>query len=163
MTYIAFTDGSFKAVPEVGSFYSSAATIELEGHPETLTTLTKVANDSDLLPMRNVAGEIMAVMMVFEHCLNTLRLTQEDTVILNYDYVGIENWCKRKGEANYWRCKNTITQAYRDYVNTIVRSRFHVKFVHTPGHKGITGNERVDKLARDAISVHVNNLKMERR
>lgn len=162
MIYNVFTDGSFKAFPEFGAFYASAATIEVSGEPNTLTALTKVGNDSDLVGMRNVAGEIMAVMMIFEHCLNVLKLTQKDTVVLHYDYVGIENWLKRKGEKDYWRCKNTTTQAYRDYMNTIVRTRMNVKFVHTPGHSGIRGNERVDTLAKNALISHVKNLSMER-
>lgn len=157
MVYNAFIDGSFKST-QLGNFFGSAATIEPEDGSRTITTLTKAGNDPELLSMRNVAGEIMAAMMLFEHCLNVLKLTQEDTVILHYDYAGIENWCKRKGEPDYWRSKNTVTQAYRDYVNTIVRTRFTVKFVHTPGHSGIVGNERVDKLAKEAIDKHISIL-----
>lgn len=161
MIYDVYTDGSYKQVNGFGPFYASAATIEIKGQPNTASALTKVGNDESLIGMRNVAGEIMAVMMVFEHCLNVLKLTQEDTVVLHYDYVGIENWLKRKGEKDYWRCKNDTTQAYRDYMNTIVRTRMNVKFVHTPGHKGIVGNERVDKLAKAAIDQHIRNLSME--
>jgi ribonuclease HI len=163
MIYNVYTDGSYIDHAKFGAFYSSAASIEIKGQPETLTTLTKVGNDSDLISMRNVAGEIMAVMMVLEHCLNVLQLTQEDTVNLHYDYVGIENWCKKKGEKDYWRSKTQFTQAYRDYMNLIVRPRFNVAFFHTPGHTGVPGNERVDKLARDAVKQHIRNLTMETR
>lgn len=159
MTYEVFTDGSYKEFADYGPFFSSAATITKEGDPSSITTLVKTSNDSDLISMRNVAGEIMAVMMVMEHCLNVLNLKQDDKVILHYDYVGIENWTAKRGDSNYWRAKNPVTQAYRDYINTIVRPRFAVEFVHTPGHTGVAGNERVDKLARDAIEKHVHNLR----
>jgi ribonuclease HI len=161
MLYNIYTDGSYIDKTEFGPFYSSAATITKEGEAKPLAALTKVGND-DLLPMRNVAGEIIAVMLAMEHCLNVLNLKQDDEVVLHYDYVGIYNWCKKKGEKDYWRCKTPVTQAYRDYMNTIVRPRFKVTFVHTPGHKGIVGNELVDKMARTAINNHLENLRGER-
>lgn len=160
MVYDVYTDGSYKQVSPTVAYYSSAATINPIGEPEKVTILTKVSND-ELISMRNVAGEIMAVMMAMEHCLNVLQLKQQDKVILHYDYVGIENWTKKKGEKDYWRCKNTTTQAYRDYINTIVRPRFTIEFKHTPGHTGVAGNERVDQLARNAIDQHIKNLYME--
>ena len=161
MLYNIYTDGSFMSKTEFGPFYASAATISKEGSEDKIAVLTKVSND-ELISMRNVAGEILAVMMAMEHCLNVLKLTQNDTVVIHYDYVGIANWCKRKGEPDFWNCKNKTTQAYRDYMNTIVKPRFKVEFKHTPGHSGIAGNEYVDALARNAINQHVLSLTTER-
>lgn len=152
MRYIAYTDGSYKETP-YGAVYSSAAIIGQEGSSE-VTQLTKVTSD-EYVNQRNVAGEVMAVMMVMEHCLNVLKLKQTDTLVLHYDYVGIHNWCKKKGDKDYWKAKNKLSQTYRDYINLIVRPTFNIEFVHTPGHTGIYGNEKVDELAKKAIDLFV--------
>lgn len=152
MRYIAYTDGSFRDT-EFGGVYGSAAVISAEG-AEGFTSLSKASQD-EYVSMRNVAGEIMAVMMVMEHCLNVLKLTQNDTLILHHDYVGIHNWVKSKGEKDYWNAKNKLTQNYRDYMNMIIRPRFNVEFVRTPGHSGIAGNEIVDRLACKAIDTFI--------
>jgi len=163
MVYDVYTDGSYKEVPGYGPFCASAATIQVRDKEDTLTTLTKVFNDENLVSQRNIIGEVMAVMMIFEHCLNVLKLTQDDTVVLHYDYVGIHNWLKNKGEKDYWRQNNWISQSYRDYMNNIVRTRMRVEFVHTPGHSGIAGNERADRLVKDALNQHIRNIMTEAR
>ena len=150
MQYIAYTDGSFKSVPGLGDFYSSAAVL-INVDNKTKSTFTKVDDNPELLPLRNVAGELMAVMMVMEHCLNVLQVTQEDTVVIYHDYVGLSNWLKNKGEQDYWRCKNYWTQAYRTYMLNKVFPRCKIKFVHVEGHSGDYGNETVDRLAKEAI------------
>lgn len=157
MQYDIYTDGSYRELRGYGAYYAGAAVIKETNSDNVVVTLTKVGND-ELLPMRNVAGEILAVMMAMEHCLNVLKLTQDDEVRIFYDYQGIENWTKRKGEPNYWRSKNPLTQGYRDYINTIVRPVFKVTFHHVPAHSGIAGNELVDRLAKEAIIKHVNIL-----
>ena len=149
MKYIAYVDGSDKE--DAGQkYYASAAIIAPEGTTDW-TQMTKVSCDTDLISMRNVAGEIMAVMLVMEHCLNSLQLGRNDEVILNYDYAGIENWVAPANAKNHWRCKNCVTQAYRNYMINVVGPRFKVRFNHTPGHTGIAGNEIVDKLAKRAL------------
>ena len=150
MRYEAYTDGSYKNVTGVGEYFASAAIIAEEGSGDW-TSIVKVSNDRELISMRNVAGEIMAVMAVCEHCINTLKLKQGDTLRINYDYVGIENWCRKQGEKDFWRAKTSVTSAYRDYINTVVRPRFKLEFNHVTGHSGVRGNDIVDKLAKDAI------------
>ena len=149
MKYIAYVDGSYKEYAGQ-KYYAPAAIIAPEGTTDW-TQMTKVSCDTDLISMRNVAGEIMAVMLVMEHCLNSLQLGRNDEVILNYDYAGIENWVAPANAKNHWRCKNCVTQAYRNYMINVVGPRFKVRFNHTPGHTGIAGNEIVDKLAKRAL------------
>lgn len=150
MQYIAYTDGSYKEVSRVGAFYAAAAVI-ICPDKKTKTTFVKVDDNPELLRLRNVAGEMSAIMMVMEHCLNTLNLTQEDEVTIYHDYVGLSNWLKPKGDKDYWKAKNYWTQAYRNYMLNIVFPRFRVNFEHVESHTGNYGNELVDQLAKDAI------------
>ena len=48
-----------------------------------------------------------------------------------------------------------MTQSYRHDVVDVYSNQFNIEFVHTPGHKGIHGNELVDVLAADAINTYV--------
>lgn len=157
MIYEAYVDGSYKEYPNYGKFYSSAAILYPVAEPEKKVVLTKVGCD-DIVSMRNVAGEIIAVMLVTEHCMNVLHLTQNDTVRIFYDYAGIENWTKKKSEPNYWRCKNTITEAYRNYINGIVRPTMKLEFSHVNGHSGVRYNEEADQFAKIAMEEYVRSL-----
>lgn len=150
MQYVAYTDGSYKSVTGIGDFYASAA-ILICPEKQTKSVFSKVDDNPELLPLRNVAGELGAVMLVMEHCLNTLHVTQADTLTVYHDYIGLANWLKNKGDPDYWRCKNYWSQAYRTYMHNIVFPRLHVDFVHVDGHSGVFGNEEVDRIARNAI------------
>lgn len=162
MTYDIYVDGSYKNYGGfLGAYYSAAALIVNAEDNNVVTTLTKVSND-DWVSMRNVAGEILAVVLAFEHCLNVLKLKQEDTARIHYDYAGIANWIKKKGDPGYWKARTPAAQTYKTYVQTIVRPVFKVEFIHTPGHTGILGNETVDRLAKEAMDNHVKHIVMDR-
>lgn len=157
MKYIVYTDGSYKEVDGVGEFYGSAATIQADGDSTILATLTKVSSDQ-YTHMHNVAGEILAVIMAFDHCQRVLKLTQEDEVEVRYDYAGIENWCKKKGTPGYWNATQELSQIYRDYMNLVIKPNCKVTFKHVKAHTGESGNTRVDELARGAINKHLATL-----
>lgn len=159
MKYVVYTDGSFKQT-EAGPFYAGAAAIIVGDEVRPSQLLTKVGNDH-IVSMRNVAGEIIAVMAAMEHLLNITKVTKEDTIEIRYDYEGVENWTKKKGTAGYWKAKNTTTQAYANYINTVARQRCTVTFTHIPSHTGEPGNTLVDHAAKDAIDRHVARLREE--
>ena len=158
MIYNVFTDGSYKNIPGLGEFYGSAAFIVPGDDVEKGVTLTKAGND-EYVSLHNVSGEIFAVMMAMEHCLNVLHVNKEDTIHIFHDFVGIANWVKRKGEKDYWRAKNQTTQTYAAYMNSLVKTTTNLVFHHVTGHSGNVGNELVDKLAKQSIDEYANNLR----
>lgn len=157
MNYIVYTDGSFRNTP-FGPFYAGAAAIIIGDEVRPSHLLSKVGND-DIVSMQNVAGEIIAVMAALEHLLNIVKVQPTDTIEIRYDYLGIEAWTKDKNEPGYWKAKNPTTQAYRGYIQTVVRQRCKVKFTHVKGHSGDPGNNLVDHMCRDAIDQHIDRLR----
>lgn len=155
MRYEAFIDGSFKEDKESGvQFYESAAIIAPEGTSDW-TSLTQCGCEAEYIGMRNVAGETLAAMLVCEYCINHLHLTPNDLLRINYDYKGINSWLLKPGQPDFWKAKSTLAKIWRDYFYAYVKPAFAVEFRHTPGHSGIRGNEIVDKLARETVRKHL--------
>lgn len=161
MEVIAYTDGSYKEFPDLGGFYSGAAILLINGEISS-QVLTQVGNHPANLPLRNVAGEISAVLMACEYCMNTLNMKQGDTLTIMHDYVGIANWCKKAGEKDFWRAKKPLTIQYRDYMNGRVKTRFNVNFQHVKGHAKNAFNNAVDEVAGKAMMQHVEILRNQR-
>lgn len=159
MQYNIFTDGSYKKFDDLGEFYGSATIVLPEWDYDKMVTMTKAGNEPEYIALHNVAGEILAVMMAMEHCLNVLKVNQDDELHIYHDYVGISNWVKSKGEQDYWKAKKPITQAYANYMNTRIKTTTKVVFHHVPGHSGHPGNDLVDQLAKQAIDYYVENLR----
>ena len=101
-------------------------------------------NDKDMAAMRNVAGEIIgslkAMDMASSHGLKSLDVY--------YDYQGIESWAN--GD---WKAKNPFTQAYVNAVNEYRANGLDLNFIKVDGHTGVEGNEKADKLAKQAVGI----------
>ncbi len=151
MKYIAYTDGSYLDDPTYGPHYGWAAIVFPEGDVSNVAQLVGSGNDINYINHRNVAGEIFAVMALCRHCMDVLHLSSEDELVINHDYEGVANWCKRADEEGFWKAKKPLTIAYRQFMNSGPKTMFKVTFVHTKGHSGDAGNDIVDRLARGAI------------
>lgn len=90
--------------------------------------------------MRNVAGELSAVMRAVRWLVNNRK---KGCIV--FDYIGIEKWIT--GE---WRAKNEYTKAYAKFVKPYYDNGT-ISFKWTKAHAGDLGNEFVDKLAQRAL------------
>ena len=134
----AFVDGSFNAETNVygfGGFLIDDKGNEhiLQGHGDTI----------DMASMRNVAGEILGAITAVKKAIE-LKLSK---ITIYYDYKGIECWVNGS-----WECKNPCTKMYREYMSKF-NTKIDIKFIKVPAHTGITGNERADRLAKEAVGL----------
>ena len=92
--------------------------------------------------MRNVAGEIVAAQKVVE---KALKLHMEELTIY-YDYMGIEKWAKKE-----WKRNKKWTIDYCEKMQEYMK-KIKLSFVKVEAHTGVELNEKVDELAKLALS-----------
>lgn len=130
----AYVDGSYNPYTKkygYGGFVDDGERHVLQGS----------GDEPDMVSMRNVAGEIMGAMAAIEYAINN----NFKELIIYYDYTGIEMWATGK-----WRANKEGTQRYKEFCE---KSPVKLIFKKVPAHKGITGNETADHLAKKAVGL----------
>lgn len=134
---VAYVDGSYNIRTKE---YSYGAILIYMGKE---FCFSKKGEDASLADMRNVAGEILGAQTMMEECVkNGIKVLD-----LYYDYEGIEKWCTRA-----WQAKKEGTQKYRDAYEKM-SSSLKVNFHKVAAHTGVELNERVDRLAKQALGM----------
>lgn len=124
----AYTDGSFN-----GKKASWAFIVVENGQ---ITTKQKGILDGDINSMRQVGGEITAVIKLVEWARqNNVKVN------IHYDYTGIENWATGK-----WKAKNTHTKHFRDFMQA--NSEYVNSYIKVKSHSGHALNDFVDQLVK---------------
>ncbi|WP_017756797.1 ribonuclease H1 domain-containing protein [Calidifontibacillus oryziterrae] len=132
----AYIDGSYDDSKKI---YSYAGIVFLKN--EERLEFSYADSDSELISLRNVAGEIKAAM----HVINLALKNEAKSIDIYYDYAGIENWANKN-----WQAKNFFTQKYVKYIES-VKTKININFKKVKSHSGNKYNDEVDQLAKKAI------------
>ena len=132
---VAYVDGSYHVESKS---YGYGMHLEYQG--KTYERKGK-GEDPDKASMRNVAGEIdgamAAVALAIELHIPVLHLY--------YDYMGIEQWA-----LGAWKANKEWTKEYAAYMKQASK-QVQIVFHKVKAHTGVEGNERADKLAKQAV------------
>ncbi len=134
---IAYVDGSYHS----GTKEFSAGGVLFYDHQRV--DFSQKHDDPDLAEMHNVAGEIMASVLVIRYCLEH----KIPAVEIYHDYNGVGRW--GMGE---WKTNRPGTQAYALFCQ---KARQHMKlsFIQVQGHSGNYWNDEADRLAKQALGI----------
>lgn len=100
-------------------------------------------NDYELRQMRNVAGEIMGSTKAMKYCLDK----GYRSLLIHYDYLGIEKWCT--GE---WKTNKIGTKNYKEFYDS-VKNKINIHFKKVKAHSGDKYNDIADELAKKALGI----------
>lgn len=133
----AFVDGSFNLST---SIYGCGGFLVHDGKEYIIQDK---GDDPKMVTMKNIAGELLGARQAI---LLAISLGAESLTIY-YDYSGIEKWAT--GE---WATNKTGTKAYSEFIQEI-KDKIQLSFIHVAGHAGIEGNEKADRLAKEAVGI----------
>ncbi|MDO0821430.1 ribonuclease H family protein [Desulfosporosinus nitroreducens] len=128
-----YTDGSY-----LNGKYSYGYAFVKDG--EVVLESFGIGEDLEAASMRNVAGEIAAVLHAVEKAKSL-----NSRIRIYHDYSGISLWV-----TGDWQAKNKFTQAYVEFM------RAHhglYEFKKVAGHSGDQFNDYVDRLAKKALGI----------
>ena len=135
--YMAYTDGSFDSSTNK---YSFGCVLLMNG---VEYTFKKGYEPDEFSSLRNVAGEIKGAGFIINYAINH----NIDELHLYYDYIGIEKWYV--GE---WKAKSTIAIKYQEFAKE-AKNKINVVFHKVKSHTNDYYNEKVDKLAKEALGL----------
>ena len=133
---VAFTDGSFDSGKKA---YGSGVCIFAPS--DTYVELCNIGKNEKYIDLRNIAGEIIAVM----NAVDWAWKNGYDHLSIFYDYEGIGKWAS--GE---WQAKTPLTSYYKHYIDDKSGIIF-IEFNKVSGHSNNKYNDRADKLAKSAV------------
>jgi len=139
-TIVIYTDGSFDAeTGKVGFGY-----IQVKEDGEIGFKGSGFEENEDKKKLRNVAGEIDAILKALEHFEEKEGIKR---IVFFVDYVGLKNWAN-----GLWKAENEYTQKYKEEIEKH-RQKREIDFVIVKGHTKNKYNKKVDELVREALNL----------
>lgn len=130
-----YTDGSFnESIPAYGWGFVAVL------HDEEIHTECDTGKTPELLPQRNVAGEMVAAMKAVQWA----AMHGYRSVELRYDYAGIGKWPLGTQQVSD---SNAYAGYYCDWMRKM-ENIINISYVQIPGHSGDWYNEKADELAK---------------
>lgn len=134
---VAYVDGSYNIRTKE---FSYGMVIMVEDEEKYFKEKYK---DVTLRDMRNVAGEIMGSMSAMKYCMDN----GYKSVIIHFDYEGIEKWC-----TGAWKTNKIGTKKYKEFYDSL-KDKIHITFKKVKAHSGDKYNDIADRLAKSALGL----------
>lgn len=137
----AYIDGSFNSQTGI---YGWGGFITFDGVEFVIQGSN---NNPKYAKSRNIAGEIEGATHVIQFAIDC-GIKDLD---LYYDYEGIAKWFD-----GTYVAKKPISKDYKVFADSI-KNKINVTFHKVTAHTGVQGNERADKLAKQAVGILAGN------
>lgn len=136
-----YTDGGWGNKEDGGKMYCGGFLIVKDG--KIISRHCVSGDDAGLAELRNVAGEMQAVVKAIDYVSNNHPNIKK--LYIFADYVGLIHWSIPK-ELGGWRRKNIYTKKYGNYLEKIGKE-IDIELTHVKGHNKDPFNEEADCLA----------------
>lgn len=133
----AYVDGSYNPYKNLAGY--GGFVVDQNGKEHIIQG---IVDDEGLTKLRNVGGEMAGVVYAIELAVKLGM----PFINIFYDYLGLEMWATGK-----WKTKNKWTKRYAEFFKSI--STFKIYWHKVAAHTGNKGNERADKLAKEAVGL----------
>lgn len=137
--YHAYIDGSFNA-----RTFKYGSGVVLICNNDVFKEISLVGDDPLLAKQRNVAGEMRAAMAAVAYCLKN----SIGSIILHYDYTGIEHWTE-----GTWKRNNDFTKKFHEFMKDAKHQGLNITFRKVKAHSNVKFNDRADELAKEACGL----------
>lgn len=125
-----------------GSYFNNktayAAIIRKNG--KVIKELSGLVDTSKVKSSNQITGEMKAVIKAIDYC-NSNKIKK---IRLYYDYNGLKYWAQGK-----WKTNLVSTKYYQDFMS---KQSINIEWIKISSHTGVFWNERVDELAKSAIT-----------
>ena len=141
----AYTDGSYtKNKPQTYGW----AVVIYDNNQKHLKSLS--GKGSRFIESWQIGGECDAVLNLLSYINENLEQFDDlQSIMIHYDYLGIEKWALGDWKAKKPVAKNYVRE-FRELMLNLLNEDVEIQFNKVKGHSGVQGNELADQLAKDA-------------